>query len=97
MGRWGRARCRSEAGRDGSAPPASYASCSCCAGDEVVEPGTAVLGPGQIRDANRSMLLAAATKAGAKVWGKGGGVFMAREAQMVGKVPRRNRLAGAIC
>ena len=39
----------------------------------MVEPGTAVLGPGQIRDANRSMLIAAATKAGAKVWGKGGG------------------------
>ena len=47
----------------------------CCAGDEVVEPGTAVLGPGQIRDANRSMLIAAATKAGAKVWGKIGGVL----------------------
>jgi len=36
-------------------------------GDEVVEPGTSPLGPGQIRDANRSMLVAAAIKGGAKV------------------------------
>ncbi|GAX85701.1 hypothetical protein CEUSTIGMA_g13115.t1 [Chlamydomonas eustigma] len=36
-------------------------------GDEVVEPSTSPLGPGQIRDANRSMILAAAAKAGAKV------------------------------
>lgn len=36
-------------------------------GDEVVEPGMENLGPGQIRDANRSMLLAEASKAGAKV------------------------------
>ena len=41
----------------------------------MVEPGTAVLGPGQIRDANRSMLIAAATKAGAKVWIRGEGVY----------------------
>jgi molybdopterin biosynthesis enzyme len=34
-------------------------------GDEVVEPTTGELGPGQIRDANRSMLLAAAAAAGA--------------------------------
>ncbi|KAG2490454.1 hypothetical protein HYH03_011090 [Edaphochlamys debaryana] len=33
-------------------------------GDEVVDPSTRPLGPGQIRDANRSMLLAAAAKAG---------------------------------
>ena len=33
----------------------------------MVEPSTAVLGPGQIRDANRLMLLAAAAKAGAEV------------------------------
>lgn len=36
-------------------------------GDEVVEPETDQLGPGQIRDANRSMLMAAAANAGAKV------------------------------
>eukprot|EP00198_Chlamydomonas_reinhardtii_P008997 XP_001698334.1 molybdenum cofactor biosynthesis protein [Chlamydomonas reinhardtii] len=36
-------------------------------GDEVVDPSTAPLGPGQIRDANRAMLLAAAAKAGAEV------------------------------
>ena len=36
-------------------------------GDEVVDPATKVLGPGQIRDANRSMLLAAARSAGAEV------------------------------
>ena len=36
-------------------------------GDEVVEPDTIDLGPGQIRDANRSMLIAAAAKAGALV------------------------------
>jgi len=36
-------------------------------GDEVVEPSTADLGPGQIRDCNRSMLLAAAKAAGARV------------------------------
>lgn len=36
-------------------------------GDEVVEPATQKLGPGQIRDANRSMLLAAASQAGAQV------------------------------
>lgn len=36
-------------------------------GDEVVEPSTDRLGPGQIRDANRSMLLAAAAGAGAEV------------------------------
>ena len=36
-------------------------------GDEVVEPDTVSLGPGQIRDANRSMLLAAAAQAGARV------------------------------
>ena len=35
-------------------------------GDEVVEPSTERLGPGQIRDANRSMLLAAAASAGAE-------------------------------
>lgn len=35
-------------------------------GDEVVEPSTGRLGPGQIRDANRSMLLAAVTAAGAE-------------------------------
>lgn len=33
-------------------------------GDEVVEPHTTNLGPGQIRDANRSMLLAAVRAAG---------------------------------
>ena len=33
-------------------------------GDEVVEPSTDNLGPGQIRDANRSMLLAACSAAG---------------------------------
>ncbi|KAG2449667.1 hypothetical protein HYH02_005196 [Chlamydomonas schloesseri] len=36
-------------------------------GDEVVDPATSPLGPGQIRDANRAMLLAAAAKAGAEV------------------------------
>ena len=36
-------------------------------GDEVVDPATQKLGPGQIRDANRSMLLAAASQAGAQV------------------------------
>ncbi|KAJ9531517.1 hypothetical protein QJQ45_015012 [Haematococcus lacustris] len=36
-------------------------------GDEVVDPSTRQLGPGQIRDANRSMLLAAARQAGCKV------------------------------
>ena len=36
-------------------------------GDEVVDPSTQKLGPGQIRDANRSMLLAAASQAGAQV------------------------------
>lgn len=36
-------------------------------GDEVVEPSVGTLGPGQIRDANRSMLLAAAKGAGARV------------------------------
>jgi hypothetical protein len=36
-------------------------------GDEVVEPSTRQLGPGQIRDANRSMMLAAVAKAGAQV------------------------------
>lgn len=36
-------------------------------GDEVVEPSTAALGPGQIRDCNRAMLLAAARHAGAGV------------------------------
>ncbi|KXZ48662.1 hypothetical protein GPECTOR_26g565 [Gonium pectorale] len=35
-------------------------------GDEVVDPATRPLGPGQIRDANRSMLLAAAARAGAE-------------------------------
>ena len=35
-------------------------------GDEVVDPSTERLGPGQIRDANRSMLLAAAAAAGAE-------------------------------
>lgn len=39
----------------------------CGPGDEVVEPTTKQLGPGQIRDANRSMLLAAAARAGCKV------------------------------
>ena len=34
-------------------------------GDELVEPDTKVLGPGQIRDANRSMLLAAISAASA--------------------------------
>ena len=42
----------------------------------MVEPGTALLGPGQIRDANRSMLIAAATKAGAKVWIRGEGGYV---------------------
>ena len=37
-------------------------------GDEVLDPATQKLGPGQIRDANRSMLLAAASQAGAQVW-----------------------------
>ncbi|KAK9807616.1 hypothetical protein WJX72_004182 [[Myrmecia] bisecta] len=36
-------------------------------GDEVVEPTTKTLGPGQIRDANRAMLLAAARGTGAQV------------------------------
>lgn len=36
-------------------------------GDEVVQPSTQILGPGQIRDANRSMMLAAASSAGAEV------------------------------
>lgn len=35
-------------------------------GDEVVDADTAELGPGQIRDCNRSMLLAAAAAAGAE-------------------------------
>jgi hypothetical protein len=38
----------------------------CCAGDEVVDPATAQLGPGQIRDCNRAMLLAAVASAGAE-------------------------------
>ena len=36
-------------------------------GDEVVDPGTEQLGPGQIRDCNRAMLLAAAAAAGGEV------------------------------
>ena len=36
-------------------------------GDELCEPSTSQLGPGQIRDANRAMLLAAASEAGAEV------------------------------
>jgi Probable molybdopterin binding domain/MoeA N-terminal region (domain I and II) len=36
-------------------------------GDEVVEPSVAKLGPGQIRDANRAMLIAAARTAGNRV------------------------------
>eukprot|EP00879_Flechtneria_rotunda_P017955 GHRR01018819.1.p1 GENE.GHRR01018819.1~~GHRR01018819.1.p1 ORF type:complete len:307 (+),score=96.07 GHRR01018819.1:355-1275(+) len=36
-------------------------------GDEVVNPETEILGPGQIRDCNRSMLLAAAASIGAEV------------------------------
>ena len=36
-------------------------------GDEVVDPACAALGPGQIRDCNRSMLVAAAKDAGARV------------------------------
>ena len=36
-------------------------------GDELCEPSTSQLGPGQIRDANRAMLLAAASEAGADV------------------------------
>jgi hypothetical protein len=36
-------------------------------GDEVVEPDCAKLGPGQIRDCNRSMLVAAVREAGARV------------------------------
>jgi gephyrin len=36
-------------------------------GDEVVSPETENLGPGQIRDCNRAMLLAAAAGAGAEV------------------------------
>ena len=36
-------------------------------GDEVVEPTTAKLEPGQIRDANRAMLVAASKQAGAQV------------------------------
>jgi hypothetical protein len=36
-------------------------------GDEVVSPETQALGPGQIRDCNRAMLLAAAAGAGAEV------------------------------
>ncbi|GFR45630.1 hypothetical protein Agub_g7038 [Astrephomene gubernaculifera] len=36
-------------------------------GDEVVDPATRPLGQGQIRDANRAMLLAAAARAGAQV------------------------------
>ena len=36
-------------------------------GDELCEPCTSSLGPGQIRDANRAMLLAAASAAGAEV------------------------------
>lgn len=36
-------------------------------GDEVVEPATLHLEPGQIRDANRAMLVAACKQAGAQV------------------------------
>lgn len=36
-------------------------------GDEVVEPGCETLGPGQVRDSNRCMLVAAARDAGADV------------------------------
>lgn len=36
-------------------------------GDEVVEPSTQKLAPGQIRDANRAMLVAACQQAGAEV------------------------------
>eukprot|EP00884_Botryococcus_braunii_P007016 jgi/Botrbrau1/16315/Bobra.0066s0083.1 len=36
-------------------------------GDEVVEPSVRTLGPGQIRDANRAMLIAAAATAGNRV------------------------------
>lgn len=36
-------------------------------GDEVVEPATLHLEPGQIRDANRAMLVAASKQAGAQV------------------------------
>lgn len=36
-------------------------------GDELVEPGEQHLGPGQIRDANRFMLAAAASASGCKV------------------------------
>jgi len=38
-----------------------------CAGDEVVDPGAQQPGPGQIRDANRAMLIAAAAQAGYQV------------------------------
>ena len=41
--------------------------CLHCAGDEVVDPASQQLGPGQIRDANRAMLVAAATQAGYQV------------------------------
>ena len=36
-------------------------------GDEVVEPDCEALGPGQIRDSNRSMLVAAVVEAGCRV------------------------------
>lgn len=36
-------------------------------GDEVVDPSTQHLEPGQIRDANRAMLVAASQQAGAQV------------------------------
>ncbi|EFJ48728.1 hypothetical protein VOLCADRAFT_90518 [Volvox carteri f. nagariensis] len=42
-------------------------------GDEVVDPATRPLGPGQIRDANRAMLLAAAARGGGGGGGGGGG------------------------
>lgn len=45
---------------------ASCCAMLCCAGDEVVDPATAQLGPGQIRDCNRAMLLAAVASAGAE-------------------------------
>ena len=41
--------------------------CPLSIGDEVVEPSGSAPGPGQIRDSNRAMLVAAVTATGARV------------------------------
>lgn len=52
-------------------------------GDEVVEPSCERLGPWQVRDSNRSMLVAAAEEAGARVLDLGIAKDQARRAAVV--------------